>query len=321
MPEFPISKDHPWLAPIAGFSDLPFRLLCREFGCKVAVTEMVSAKGLLHNPKENLRYIKTIEQDSPLVVQLFGDDPQIMADAVKLLKDKNYKYFDLNSGCPVKKVTKTGAGAALLKDLKKLNNILESMAKVAGAENVGIKTRLGWDKQCVTYIHVGNIVQKLGLGWITLHPRFAKQGFSGKADWYATYELKQMIKVPIIASGDLFTAEDGIRCIRETHADSLMFARGALKNPAIFMEYLNLLKGKSSLYDKNKLKIDIIKLHIELIKRYSEVKNPIFKIRGILAKYIRGFKGSKKLRERAVKVNSFEEVIQIIKLLEEEVCK
>lgn len=320
MPEFPISKDHPWLAPLAGFSDLPFRLLCRRFGCKVAVTEMVSAKGLFYNPQENLKYIKTVDEDSPLVVQLFGEDPNIIEKAIIFLKNKGYKYFDLNTGCPVKKVTKTGAGAALLRDLGKLKNILETMAKVAGAQNVGIKTRLGWDKQNITYKRVAEIAHELGIGWISLHPRFAKQGFSGKADWTAIKEIKQRVKVPIIASGDLLLAEDGIRCIKETGADSIMFARGALKNPAIFLEYLELLKG-NKISDVNKIKIEMIKLHIELIKEYSDIKNPVLKIRGILAKYIRGFRESKKFREKAVKVNSFEEVSEIIKLLEEAVCR
>ncbi len=320
-----ISPQHPWLAPLAGFSDLPFRLLCRELGCDVAVTEMISAKGLFYNPKNTMNYLKTVKEDSPLIVQLFGEDPAVIEEAIFYLKEMGYKYFDLNAGCPVKKVTRTGAGAALLKDIKRLENILKKMVQAGGNKNVGLKIRLGWDKKNPVYLQIGGIARELDVGWIAIHPRFAKEGFSGKARWECIKELKENTTIPVIASGDIFTPQDAINCILQTKADSVMFARGALKNPLVFTHYKKLLKNdtlkedkelKEALINESFLKITVIKRHMELIKKYNET--PVIRVRGILARYIRGFKNSKLLRKLAVTVNSWEDVDKIIQKLEED---
>lgn len=333
MTEIVISPYHPWLAPLSGFSDLPFRLVCRRQGCGVTVTEMVSAKGLFYNFDNTMKYLETTEEDSPLVVQLFGEDPKCIGNAVSTLLKKGYKYFDLNAGCPVKKVTKTGSGAALLKDLKRLKSILMSMIDAAGENRVGVKIRLGWNKDSPVYLEIGEMASKLNIAWIGFHPRYAKEGFSGKAKWECIKKLKENTDVPVIASGDLFSAKDGLNCIINTKADSVMFARGALKDPLIFKEYKMLLKKcsmfnvQSSMVNEEKLhdinywllKIDVIKTHIELIKKYGRDKNPIFRLRGILARYLRGFDRSKFYREMAVKVNSWEEVNRLLQILEEDV--
>ncbi len=328
-----ISPYHPWLAPLSGFSDLPFRLVCRKQGCSVAVTEMVSAKGLFYNFDNTMKYLETTEQDSPLIVQLFGEDPRCIGNAVSILQKKGYKYFDLNAGCPVKKVTKTGGGAALLKDLKRLKSILMSMIDAAGENRVGVKIRLGWNKESPVYLQIGEMASKLNIAWISFHPRYAKQGFSGKAKWECIKKLKENTDVPVIASGDIFSAEDALNCISKTNADSIMFARGALKNPLVFKEYKMLLKKCSMLnvqdlivkeekqdeINYRLLKIDVIKTHIELIKKYGRDKNPIFRLRGILARYLRGFNRSKFYREMAVKVNSWEDVNRLLQRVEEDV--
>ena len=328
-----ISPYHPWLAPLSGFSDLPFRLVCRRQGCSVAVTEMVSAKGLFYNFDNTMKYLETTEQDSPLIVQLFGEDHKCIGNAVSILQKKGYKYFDLNAGCPVKKVTKTGGGAALLKELKRLKSILMSMIDAAGENRVGVKIRLGWNKETPVYLQIGEMASKLNIAWIGFHPRYAKQGFSGKAKWECIKKLKENTDVPVIASGDIFSAEDALNCISKTNADSVMFARGALKNPLVFKEYKMLLKRCSMLnvqdlivkeekqdeINYRLLKIDVIKTHIELIKKYGRDKNPIFKLRGILARYLRGFNRSKFYREMAVKVNSWEDVNRLLQRVEEDV--
>ncbi len=319
MPDFLISPKNPWLAPLAGFSDLPFRLLCRKYGCDVAETEMVSAKGLFYNLEQNLKYISTTKEDNPLIVQIFGSDAKIIRRAVENLRDRGYRYFDLNAGCPVKKVTKTGAGAALLKDVLNLAHILEEMAYVAGSKNIGVKIRLGWNSDSLVYLEIGRIVERLDIGWLTLHPRYAKQGFSGHANWDYIKELKEYINVPIIASGDLFTPEDGIKCIEYTGADSLMFARGALKNPVIFAQYKGCYKNRSISDLNGYERIQLIRDHMDLIRKYGGEKNPFFKMRGILSRYIRGYYRSKFFREKAVKVSSWEDIESLIHLLEEEV--
>ncbi len=250
----PIGPEYPWLAPLAGYTDLPFRLLCREGGAAVAVTEMISAKGLVYSAQarkgsgslsstEELLATTPLagfpanpEADRPLVAQLFGQEPEFLAQAAELVLQRGFTHIDLNMGCSVPKVVKAGAGAALLKDVEHAVKVGKALTGVAGPGRVGFKLRLGWDRDGENYLELAQRLQDAGAGWITLHPRYARQGFSGQADWQALLKLAACLQIPLIASGDLFTAQDALRCLEESRADGVMFARGALHNPAIFNE-------------------------------------------------------------------------------------
>ncbi|CCO25279.1 tRNA dihydrouridine synthase [Maridesulfovibrio hydrothermalis] len=298
MKLLPISPDKPWLAPLAGYSDLPFRMLCRKRGCAVACTEMVSVKGLKFDGKGTKALLATCPEDSPLVVQLFGGEPQDYSDTMPQLIDEGYSFFDLNSGCPVKKVLKTGGGSALHLDPERLIETASAMVKVAGEGKVGVKIRLGFMKDEDNYLEIAKRLEDIGAAWITMHPRYAKQMFSGEADWSKLAILKQNISIPVIGSGDLFTAEDGIECIRQTGIDGIMFARGALFDPAIFSRYLTLIDASACAdlpdFDLGKT----MEEHINMTRDFDGSNRSFRKIRSILPRYAKGMDGIRAVRAR-----------------------
>jgi tRNA-dihydrouridine synthase B len=255
MPLLPIGPDAPWLAPLAGFSDLPFRLLCREQGAAVACTEMISAKGLVYGMRRKGRteewpcagtgdLLATTDKDLPLVVQLFGAEPEFLAEAASMLRARGFLWFDLNMGCSVPKVTKTGAGSALLREPARALAAASALFRSAGSGKAGCKIRLGWDAASPVYLDLAKALEDAGAAWITLHPRYAGQGFSGRADSSAWEKLVRAVRIPVLASGDLFRAEDALDCLR-TGVSGVMFARGAMANPAIFRCY-HALRGSSA---------------------------------------------------------------------------
>ena len=199
----PFDREHPWLAPLAGYSDLPFRLLCRQYGAAVCVTEMVSAKGLVYRSPGTGELLQSLPEDQPLVVQLFGAEASFLQRAVEMLRDVGYGWFDLNMGCSVAKVLKQGAGAAMLGDVPNALEVARAMLQAAGPGRVGFKIRLGLDSQRHVWRDLSLRLQDLGAGWITLHPRTARQGFGGEAAHEVLAELKQVLDIPLNASGDL----------------------------------------------------------------------------------------------------------------------
>lgn len=312
-PPLPIAPEQPWLAPLAGFSDLSFRLLCREQGCAAACTEMVSAKGLIFNNMATERILTTNAEDHPLVVQVYGPDAQTLGRAMDLLLERGARYFDLNAGCSVPKVTKTGSGAALLREPETLTRIVATMIAKAGEGRVGVKLRLGWRPGEDVLPDLAKRLEDLGVAWLTLHPRWAAQGFSGRADWDRLARLREHVTVPIIASGDLFTAEDAVRCLQETGASGVMFARGALRDPAVFMRLQAALNGGQASVPSLAW---IIRRHVQLIHEHGLPSRELLKMRTIVPRYVRHIDGCKELRQRLVMCSSWEELEHIVRDIE-----
>jgi tRNA-dihydrouridine synthase B len=310
--QLPIGRDFPWLAPLAGFSDLPFRLLCREMGCAAACTEMVSAKGLMYQSPGTKELLRTCPEDHPLVVQLFGSEPIVVSEALGWLVEQGYTYFDLNAGCPVKKVVKTGAGAGLLRDWENLLRILSAMVKAAGGKCVGVKLRSGWSAKQDTLARLRDL-DALDLGWVSLHPRTAIQGYAGRADWGILAAAGSELSTPLLASGDLLTADDGIRCLQETGVSGVMFARGALADPAIFASYLLGGQTKGSIPAENassrQKALEIARKHVALIKTYGKSGSDLLKMRTVIPRYLRGFQGVKEIRRRVVACADWSELL------------
>lgn len=308
-----ISPQNPWLAPLAGFSDLPFRLLCRLNGCGVACTEMVSAKGLVYNSAGTKELLATCPEDSPLVVQLFGLEPDFMEKAMRLFPEDT--IFDLNCGCSVRKVVKTGSGAALLQDPGALEVLVRRMVQVAGVGKVGVKIRSGWSSQSPVFLEVGKRLEQAGAAWITLHPRYAKQAFSGVPQYEHLTELKKMVNIPILASGDLFRAEDAVRCLAQTGVDGVMFARGALADPAIFARFKILLQGgdapKRELLDIQKLMLDLVRLY----QMHNASLTPPAKLRTMLPRFVKEFPGAREMRRKLMTCVAWEELYTLIESL------
>jgi len=317
MKELIFNPKSPWLAPLAGYSDLPFRLLCREYGASVCCTEMISAKGLVYNSPGTNDLLKTVLADEPLVLQLFGNEEYFMSKAMEILLNMGFCYFDLNMGCSVPKVTKSGSGAAMLKDINASMQIAKAMIDMAGKQNVGFKIRLGWDKDSAVWEDLGIALAEAGAGWLTLHPRYARQGFKGFADWDALKILAQKISIPLIASGDLLKAQDGLRCLNETKVSTLMYARGAMKDPAIFLKHKLLWADNNLIHSKVQVQAEsgcaeeimclqenqmlelksIILRHVELACQYGNEQRALFKMRSCIPRYVKYIAGASYFRQ------------------------
>lgn len=324
IPECPVATPplfglaRPWLAPLAGYSDLPFRLLCRERGADVCETEMISAKGLFHQTKRTLELLRTTPDDGPLVVQLFGGDPGSVEAAARALRRARYFYLDFNVGCSVRKVMRQGAGAALLGDRAKLIEIAKRLAKIAATDDgapkgmLGFKLRLGLDKKRKVLPDLGLALEDAGADWLTLHPRYASDGFSGEAHWEEIAKLVDRVSIPVIVSGDLFTAEDGLRSAKISGASGVMYARGALYNPDIFDEHKLALSGED-VTPPDKLRLaKLIKRHIALGRLYGPEKRALVKTRSLIPRYVRNFPGVAKLRGKLCEVSDWSELDHVL---------
>lgn len=290
-------KESPWLAPLAGYSDLPFRLLCREYGAAVCCTEMVSAKGLVYGSPGTACLLDTVPEDQPLVVQLFGNEADIMARAMDMLLHRGFRYFDLNMGCSVPKVTRTGCGAGLLRDLPAALEVARVMVAAADTGCVGFKMRLGWEEGQEVWQELALALEGLGAGWLTLHPRYARQKFGGVARWEVVRELAGKVHIPVIASGDLLTAEDGMRCLMTSGAATVMYARGAMQDPAIFADHRALCGVGVPLERSPGAVREMIRRHATLVRRYGDMHAALFKMRTFVPRYVHHFPGVRLLRQ------------------------
>ncbi len=295
MNTFNITPDSPWLAPLAGYSDLPFRLLSKQYGCAVGCSEMVSVKGLAFKNAGTRRLLATCPEDDPMVLQLFGSEAQFFEPVMDKLLGMGYRNYDLNAGCPVRKVLKSGSGVKLMEDLDKLTNLASIMVRKAAEHpnggRVGVKFRLGFNKGEDVYIDLAKRLEDIGVDWVTLHPRYGKQMFAGTADWDKLTKLKQSVSIPVVGSGDLFTAEDAHRCIEQTGIDAIMFARGALYDPSIFARFIALRKGEPLPVRDGKFLARVVREHIRLTKEDEGDGRSFRKIRSIIPRYAKGLRG------------------------------
>lgn len=291
------TPDEAWLAPMAGYTDLPFRILCGNFGASVCETEMISARALTMRCEAALSLLDTSSREKCVIPQLFGSDKDFVVEAVKLLMQSGWKAIDFNMGCPAKKVVRQGAGSALLADKANAIDLAKAVLEMANRIDnecqtgekalLGFKIRLGFEKGKSVLPDLPLYLEDAGAAWITLHPRYGKDIFTGRADWDEIAKLKTRLAIPLIASGDLFTAEAGISCLRETGANAVMYARGALKNPAIFREHKVLFENGDVSKNGAIGIVEMIKLHIEAGRKYYSSPRGFFKLRSILPRYVR----------------------------------
>ncbi len=223
------------LAPMAGVTDLPFRRLCKEQGCGLVCTEMVSAKAILYNNRNTKELLAVADDEHPVAVQLFGSDPEIVPAMAHRIEDGPYDIIDFNMGCPVPKVVNNGEGSALMKDPKHVERLLGALVR-AVKKPVTVKLRKGFDDASVNAVEIARIAESCGVAAVAVHGRTRAQFYSGKADWDIIRQVKEAVRIPVIGNGDIFTPQDARAMLEETGCDGLMVARGARGNPWIFRQ-------------------------------------------------------------------------------------
>ncbi|GFH62254.1 MAG: tRNA-dihydrouridine synthase [Candidatus Desulfovibrio kirbyi] len=313
--KLPTGRDKPWLAPLAGYSDLPFRLLCREYGAAVCETEMISAKGLVYAGRATRDLLATDVLDQPLVAQLFGAEPEFLRKAVDLLLKAGFIWFDLNMGCSVRKVMRQGAGAALLADHDKAIAAAMALLSAAGRGRVGVKLRLGVQgEQALTpaLCELALRLEDMGAGWLTLHPRTARQGFGGQADWDALAGLSVRLSLPLLASGDLLKAEDGLRCLDYTGASGVMYARGAMRDPTIFSAHRALCRNMCPQQPDADILYAVILRHVALARAFSPDMRALRKMRSVIPLYARSLSGVRVLRDAVCRSATWRELEDVL---------
>jgi tRNA-dihydrouridine synthase B len=254
-----------FLSPMAGLTDSVFRRLIKRMGgCGLVMTEFTSAEGLTRNSIKGRRMLFYHEEERPITAQLFGSDPSRLAQATQMVEDLGFDAVDLNLGCPANKVVKGCGGSALLRDLKHLAELLKTI-RSATSMPFTIKIRAGWSEKEIVALEVGKIAEELGVDAITLHPRTRVQGFSGKADWHLIGELKAHVRIPVIGNGDIQTPEDALRMQVETGCDGIMIGRGALSNPWVFHQILELENDLTRAVPDVSAKHQLIKDYFQLL--------------------------------------------------------
>lgn len=229
------------MAPMAGVTDLSFRMLCKEQGCGLLYTEMVSAKAILHKNRNTGELLAVQAEERPIAVQLFGSDPEIMSEMAARIEDGPYDIIDINMGCPVPKVVNNGEGSALMKEPKLVEAILTAMVRKL-KKPVTVKIRKGFDDTQVNAVEIAKIAESCGVAAIAVHGRTREQFYAGKADWDIIRQVKAAVQIPVIGNGDIFLPEDAGRMLKETGCDGVMIARGAQGNPWIFRRTLHYLE-------------------------------------------------------------------------------
>lgn len=298
-------KTNIFIAPLAGYTNLPTRGLYRAQGAGIAYAEMVSAEGLNYNYKKSLRLIDTDESDSPLGVQLFGADSDRIQLAFESIKDEDFDLVDLNCGCSVKKILRARSGAYLLQDPDEIYRIISKLKEVTD-KPVTLKIRSGWDARSLNYLDVLEAAVSAKASLITLHPRTRSMLFNGKADWSHIKELKEKSPLPVIGNGDILTGADAVRMMEETGCDGVMLARGVLENPFLTAEVMAAMEGREYVPPTIRERVDAAIEHCRLQVEYIGEKRGILEFRKFFRGYIKGLDGASKIRQEANRIEQFE---------------
>lgn len=310
-----VELENPYiLAPMAGVTDLPFRLLCKEQGAGLLCMEMVSAKAIRYNNKNTKALLEIHPEELPVSLQLFGSDPDVISEIAKRIEELPFSILDINMGCPVPKIVRNGEGSALMKNPKLVYEIVRKTAR-AIQKPVTVKIRKGFDDTCINAVEIAKIIEDAGGKAVAVHGRTREQYYSGKADWDIIRQVKEAVSIPVIGNGDVVSGESAIAIQKETGCDGVMIGRGAQGNPWIFSELLEYEKtGKMPPRPNMEVIKNMMLRHAQLQMQYKGEYLGIREMRKHVSWYTSGLPNSAKLRDEINRVDNYEE---LEKLLEE----
>ncbi len=302
MTNFDFLKQGAMLAPMAGVTDMPFRVLCHEMGCPMAVSEMVSAKGYVLAPKDNRASRELLavapEEEGAVILQLFGHEPDIMARAAEeLTRDRRFAMLDINMGCPVPKIVGNGEGSALMKSPELAADIVREVS-AASHVPVTVKMRLGFEQGSETYLELGPMLERAGVSMITLHARTRSQYYEGHADWSAIGKLKQRVGIPVVGNGDVCSWQDAMRMMEETGCDGVAIGRAAQGNPWIFEQIRDGLAGKPVRVIPAREKLEVLLRHVRMLADMKGESVAVREMRRHVVCYVKGMRDAAKIRTK-----------------------
>ena len=298
------------LAPMAGITNLPFRMICKKFGPGMVCTEMASSKAMFHNDQKTKRLLNTEGEKRPISFQIFGSDEETLGYAAKYVS-QFADIVDINMGCPAPKVVKNGDGSKLLLDLEKAKRIMEAVVENSRVP-VTLKIRKGWDKEHVVAVEVAKIAEEVGISAITVHGRTRSEFYTGKADWEIIKKVKESVNIPVIGNGDVIDEESAYQMFQETGVDGIMIGRGSFGNPWIFQKIIHFLETGEKLPDpSNEEKLKIMKEHIDLaVKEKGEIA--VKELRKHIDWYTKSLKNSSEFRNSINQIETKKELIEKI---------
>ena len=301
-------KNQAVLAPMAGVTDLPFRLLCHEQGAGLLSMEMVSAKAISFHNKNTESLMEIDKREHPIALQLFGSDPNLISEVAKSIEERPFDILDINMGCPVPKVVNNGEGSALMKNPKLAGEIISAMVKKL-KKPVTVKFRKGFNDESVNAVEFAKMAEQSGAAAVAVHGRTREQFYSGKADWDIIRQVKEAVSIPVIGNGDILTADDVIRMQDETNCDGFMIARGAEGNPWIFKQILHYFATGEKLEKPSFAEVtDMILRHAQMQIGFKGEYTGIREMRKHAAWYTAGYKNSSRLRAKICEVENYEQL-------------